>query len=126
MARVSRVPLSGDSTGLPLLVTPVTTPGETVHVATTKKVNGYDLLTLHAQNNHTAAVDLSIEITDGTSTVTMLIAVPAKSVANDLLKDLMINEGVTVKAFASSADKITLSGFCNQVDLHAADPYALG
>lgn len=122
MARVTRVPLSASALGFPVKVTPTATPGETVHAGTTKNEVGFDSVTLHAINSHTAAVDLSIEITDGTTTETMVVNLAAKTRVNDVLKDIIVKQGFTIKAFASVADVVFLMGSCDQTEVHAANP----
>lgn len=122
MARVTRVPLSASALGFPVKVTPTATPGEAVHAGTTKKDAGFDSITLHAINSHNAAVVLSLEITDGTTTETMAISLPANSRTNDILKDMIVKQGYTVRAFAATADVVFLTGYCDQTEMHAANP----
>ncbi len=125
MARVTRVALSvpAANSGVPVKVTPTATAGETIHTATTKKDNGFDSVTLHANNSHTAAVDLSLEIFNGTTVAeTMLVSLAAKTAVKDILKDFILMEGYSIRAFASVADVVHLYGHCDQTETHATNP----
>lgn len=112
----SKIPFSGSTQGKPIKVVATATLGTTIHTTGTSATIE-DSLYLWAYNGHTADVLLTIEF--GGVTVpdqNLLMTVPFKSGLVLLVDGAMLlgngSAGLTVSAFAATANVITLWGFC--------------
>jgi hypothetical protein len=107
--------LSGSTDGKPIKVTQTATAGDTIHTAIAGTVAGtFDEIWLWAYNGHTADVVLTIEF--GGATVpdqNIVVTIPYKSGLVPVVPGLILQNGMVVKAFAATANVITLSGFVN-------------
>ena len=117
MAIVVKRKLSGSTDGMPIKVVPTSTAGTTIHTAVAGTTAGtFDEIWLYAYNGHTAAVDLTIEY--GGATVpdqNIIVTLEAKSGLQMIVPGLILQNGLVVKAFASVANVITLSGWVNSI-----------
>lgn len=117
MATVVKRKLSGSTNGAPIKVVPTATAGTLLHTAIAGTTDGtYDEIWLFAQNNHTAAVVLTIEFGGATApdqNVTMTLA--SKSGLQLIIPGLILQNGLTVKAFASVANVVSIVGFINNI-----------
>ncbi len=117
MATVLKRKLSGSTDGKPIKVVATATAGTTIHTAVAGTTAGtFDEVWLWAYNGHTTTVVLTIEF--GGATVpdqNIVITLAAKSGLTLLVPGLILQNGLTVAAFASVANVITLSGFVNQM-----------
>lgn len=115
MATYTKNLLSGSTNGKQIKVAATGTPGTTVHTAVAG-TSGVDEIWLWAQNNHTAAVALTIEF-GGTASPDDLIVVTlaSKTGLQPILPGLLLNNGCVVKAFAGTTNVICLSGYVNSI-----------
>jgi hypothetical protein len=109
--------LSGSTDGKPVLVVAITTAGTTVHTAVAGTTPGTFAETwLWPYNGNTSAVVLTIEF--GGADVpdqNIVLTLAAQAGLVPILPGLILQNGMVVKAFASVANKVTLSGFVNAI-----------
>lgn len=100
----------GLSGGNIVSVTQTATAGNVAHVA--NNVMGKDFVHLWAQNKHTSAVDLSIEVTDSADNVlyTMVVNLGIKNVPTKVLDGFYLANGNKLKAFAGTTAVVALFG----------------
>jgi hypothetical protein len=118
MATFSKLTLSGSTDGRPIKVAATATPGTTIHTASTVATT-YDEIWLYAQNTDTTDRKLTIEF-GGTSSPDDLIEYTVKAenglyliVPGLVLKGNAV--ALVVKAFAATADVVTISGYVNRI-----------
>lgn len=109
------VPFSASTQGKPVKVVATSTAGTTIHVTGTSATN-IDRLYMFAYNGHTADVLLTIEF--GGVTVpdqNIVLTVPFKTGLVLVVDGLPLlgngSVGLTVGAFAATANVITISGY---------------
>ena len=109
--------LSGSTDGKAIKVVQTATAGDTIHTAVAGTTAGtYDEIWIWAYNGHTADVVLTIEF--GGATVpdqNIVSTIPAKAGLLLVVPGLILQNGMVVKAFAGTANVITLSGFVNSI-----------
>ena len=107
--------LSGSTDGMPVKVVATATAGTTIHTAVAGTIAGtFDEVWLWAYNGHSADVTLTIEY--GGATVpdqNIVVTLASKSGLIPIVPGLILQNGLVVKAFAGTANVITLSGFVN-------------
>jgi len=117
MAKAYKRKLTGSTDGMPIKVVATATPGTTIHTAVSGTTAGtFDEIWLYAYNGHTTTVTLTIEY--GGATVpdqNIIITLAAKSGLTLIVPGLILQNGLVVKAFASVANVVTLSGFVNSI-----------
>ena len=117
MATAVKRKLSGSTDGMPIKVVATATAGTTIHTVPAGTTDGsYDEIWLYAYNGHTTTVTLTIEY--GGATVpdqNIIITLAAKSGLTLIVPGLILQNALSVKAFASVANVITLSGFVNRI-----------
>ncbi len=117
MATILKRKLSGSTDGKPVLVVATATAGTTIHTAVAGTTAGtFDEIWLWAYNGHTADVVLTIEF--GGATVpdqNIVMTVPVKAGLMLVVPGLILQNGMVVKAFAATANVITLNGFINSI-----------
>lgn len=117
MSQAVKRKLSGSTDGKPIKVVQTATAGDTIHTAVAGTTAGtFDEIWLYAYNGHTASVTLTIEF--GGATVpdqNIILTLPAKSGLTLIVPGLILQNGMVVKAFASVANVITISGFVNAI-----------
>lgn len=117
MATVAKRKLSGSTDGRAVKVAATATAGTLVHTAVAGTTPGtFDEVWLWARNGHTAAVDLTIEF-GGVSSPddTVVITVAPKVGLVPVLPGLILQNGCVVRAFAVTANVVTVSGFVNGI-----------
>ena len=108
--------LSGSTDGLGVKVVQTATAGTTIHTAVAGTTAGtYDEVWLWAQNNHTADVVLTIEYGDANAEDNIIVTIPYKAGLVPIVPGLLLQNEKTVKAFAATADVITVHGFVNSM-----------
>lgn len=117
MSTVKKRKLSGSTDGAPIKVVATATAGTTIHTAIAGTTVGtFDEIWIYAQNNHTSAVTLTIEYGGATAPDQNIITTLASKAGLQLIvPGLILQNGLTVKAFASSANVICISGFVNTI-----------
>ena len=119
MATFSKQILSGSTDGRPIKVAATATPGTTIHTGSATATT-YDEIWLYGMNSDTTARKLTIEW-GGTSAPDDLIEVTlaAESGLVLLTPGLIIkgnaSTALVVKAFAASANVLTIHGYVNRI-----------
>lgn len=115
MAVFTKRKLSGSTDGLPVKVVATGTAGTLIHTAVSGTTAGtFDEVWLYAYNGHTAAVTLTIEY--GGATVpdqNIVVTLASKSGLSLIVPGLILQNAKEVRAFAGTANVITLSGWVN-------------
>lgn len=119
MATYSKVLLSGSSGGRPVKVAATGTPGTTIH-ATGTSATTIDEIWLYAMNTDSTDHKLTLEYGGTTSPDDLLeVTIVAESGLVLLVPGLVLTgDGAsarTVRAFAASANVITISGYVNRI-----------
>lgn len=113
MATYTRETLTGSTDGLPIKITPTSTPGTTIHTA---HATSDDEIWLWAANTDTVDRKLTLEWGGTTSPDhTIEVTIPAESGGSLVSPGWTLTNSKVVKAFAASADKILLIGFVNRI-----------
>lgn len=113
MATFSKIALSGSTDGLPVKVVATATAGTTIHTA---HATALDEIWLYAYNGHTSDVVLTVEY--GGATVpdqNIILTVSSKSGLALVVPGLILTNSKVLKAFAATANVITLSGYVNRI-----------
>lgn len=112
---VSRIPLSGSTDGRAVKVAATSSAGTTIHTATSS-ASDCDVITLYAYNSSGSAVNLTLQW-GGTTSVDddIKLSIPATSGLTLVVPDLVLRNSLVVKAYAGTADVITIHGFVNRV-----------
>ena len=117
MATAVKRKLSGSTDGKPIKVVATDTAGTAIHTAVAGTTAGtYDEVWLWAQNNHTDVVTLTIEFGDATAPDSnIVVTLASKAGLVPIVPGLPLQNEATVKAFASVANTVCLSGFINSI-----------
>lgn len=108
--------LSGSTDGMPVLVEATATAGTLIHTAVAGTDDGtYDEIYIFAENNHTLPVTLTIEYGDATTSHNIITTLASKSGLQLIIPGLILQNSMTIKAFAGTASVISLSGFVNRM-----------
>lgn len=113
MATFSKIKLSESTDGLPVKVVQTATAGTLVHTA---HASALDEVWLYAYNGHSADVVLTVEF--GGASVpdqNIILTVSTKSGLALVVPGLLLTNSKTIKAFAATANVITLSGYINRI-----------
>lgn len=119
MATFSKLVLSGSTDGRAIKIAATGTPGTTIHTGSSTATT-IDEVWIYAQNTDTTARKLTVEW-GGTSSPDDLIEVTVAAesglllVAPGLLIKGNASAALVVKAFAASANVITIHGFVNRI-----------
>ncbi len=112
---IARIPFSGSTHGRGVKVVATATAGTTIHTATSSATD-CDVITLYATNSDSASVNLTIEYGGTTSPDDLIkLAIPATSGLTLVLPDFVLRNSLIIKAFAGTANVITIHGFVNRV-----------
>lgn len=107
--------LSWSTDGKAIKVVQTATAWDTIHTAVAWTTAGtYDEIWLWATNNHTEAVNLTLE--RGTATAAdgnIQMSIPSKTWLYLVVPWLILQNGMVVKAFAATTNVILISGFVN-------------
>ncbi|HJZ04488.1 MAG TPA: hypothetical protein VJ327_01335 [Patescibacteria group bacterium] len=117
MATALKRKLSGSTDGLPIKVVATATAGTTIHTAVAGTTAGtFDEIWLFAFNSHTASVTLTIEYGGATAPDQNIVSTLASNSGLQLIvPGLILQNGLVVKAFAGTANVVTISGFVNTI-----------
>ena len=117
MASFLKRALSGSTSGMPIKVAATATAGTTIHTAVAGTTAGtYDEIWLYAYNSHTAAVELTIEYGGATAPdQNIKVTLASKSGLSLIVPGLILQNGLTVAAFAGTANVVTISGWVNRI-----------
>ena len=115
MATFTKNKLSGSTNGKQIKVVATATAGTLIHTAVSGTTN-WDEVWIYAENNHTSAADLTIEFGGVASPDDLIImSIPSKSGLYLIVPGLILQNGLAVRAFASVANVISISGFVNSI-----------
>lgn len=117
MTTYARQLLSGSTNGKAIKVAATATPGTTVHTALSGTA-GFDEVYAWVTNTHTSSVDLTIEwggTTDPDDLVSKTVSIPALSGPTPIIPGLNLQNSLVVKAFASVANKLLMTGYVNRI-----------
>lgn len=108
--------LSGSTDGKGIKVAATATAWTLIHTAvswTTAWV--YDEIWLYATNNHTAAVNLTIEFGSASTDDNIQMSIPSKTGEYFIIPWFILQNWATVKAFAETANVITIHWWVNAI-----------
>ena len=109
--------LSGSTDGKAIKITQVATAGDTIHTAVAGTTAGtFDEIWLWAFNSDSSTRTLTVEF--GGATVpdqNIVVSLAAQSGLIPIVPGLILQNAMTVKAFASVADVVTVTGFVNTI-----------
>jgi len=117
MATYSRQLLSGSTNGKPIKVVATATAGTTIHTAVSG-TSGFDEVYAWVTNTSGAAVTLTIEFggtTDPDQLIVKALSIPANSPPIPILTGQVLQNGLTIGAFAGSANVLLISGYVNRI-----------
>lgn len=115
MATFSKLVLSGSTNGRQIPVAATATPGTLIHTVAAG-TTGMDEIWLYAVNSSTSAVKLTVEwggTTANTDHIELTIAGEAGLIL--VSPGLVLNNGLSVRAFAATANVINISGYANRI-----------
>ena len=117
MATAVKRKLSGSTDGKAIKIAATATPGTAIHTAVAGTTAGtYDEIWLWAFNSHTGNIKLTIEFGGASAPDdNIIITIPALAGLVPVVPGLILQNQATVKAFASSANVITITGFVNSI-----------
>lgn len=115
MATFSKLVLSGSTNGRQIAVAATSTPGTLIHTSAAGTA-GMDEVWLYAVNSSTSTVKLTLEwggTTANTDHIELNIAGEAGLVL--VVPGLVLNNGLSVRAFAATTNVINISGYVNRI-----------
>jgi hypothetical protein len=117
MATFKKRKLSGSTDGKGIKIVQTATAGDTIHTAVAGTTVGtFDEIWLFAFNSDAAAVTLTIEYGGATAPDQNIICTLAsKSGLQLIVPGLILQNTMVVKAFASAANVVTISGYVNTI-----------
>ena len=116
MATYSKELLSGSTQGKGILVTATSTAGTLIHTAVTGTTD-LDEIWLYAVNTHSADIKLTLEWGEATEpNGNIEQTVPTESGLMLLVPGLLLQNGLTVKAFVGTGSEIVIHGYANKID----------
>jgi hypothetical protein len=112
---VSRIPLSGSTHGRAVLVAATASAGTIIHTATSSATD-CDVVTLYAYNSSGSAVNLTLQWGGTTSPDDdMKLSIPTTSGLTLVVPDLVLRNSLLIRAYAGTANVVTIQGFVNRV-----------
>jgi len=115
MGDFTKLLLSGSTNGRPIKVTKTATAGDLIHTAVAG-TSSIDEIYIYANNTSAATILLTVEW-GGVSSPDDLIEfnVPSETGLYCITPGMLLQNGLIVRAFASAANLITISGFVNRI-----------
>lgn len=117
MPSYSRQLLSGSTNGRAIPVAATATPGTLVHQALAGST-GFDEVYVWASNVTNAAATITIEwggATDPGDHMVKQLSIPAYSPPIPIITGQVLQNGLSVRAFAGTASAINLTGYVNRI-----------
>lgn len=115
MATYSKVLLSGSTNGKQIKVAATATAGTLLHTAVAG-TSSLDEVWLYAVNSSASSVKLTIEWGEATAPDGNIeVSIPAESGYTLVVPGLLLQNGLTVKAFAATANVILINGYVNRI-----------
>tara|TARA_R100001143_G_C3239932_1_gene78652 strand:- start:107 stop:457 length:351 start_codon:yes stop_codon:yes gene_type:complete len=116
MATISKQPISGAANGLGVKVAATGSAGTTIHTAVAGGVD-WDEVWLYATNTNTTAETLVLQWGGTTAIDNEIRAVIQASETVLVSPGLILRNGLVIKAYSTTANKVTIHGFVNQLDV---------
>ena len=117
MATAKKRKLSGSTDGKAIKIAQTATAGDTIHTAVAGTTAGtFDEIWLWAYNGHAANVVLTIEF--GGADVpdqNIVVTIPFKAGLIPVVPGFILQNEMVIKAFAGTANVITINGFVNAI-----------
>ena len=115
MATYAKQKLSGSTNGRQIKIAAIASPGTVIHTAVAS-LTDQDEVWLYATNNHTASLSLTIQLGGTTSPDDLIqMNIPSKSGLYLIVPGFVLNNGVSVRAFAQTANLLCISGWVNRI-----------
>lgn len=114
MATFSKIPLSQSVSGRGILVTASVSTGTLIHSASAGSI-AYDEVWIYGHNNSTSSVKLTVEYGNTSVQDNIEITLLGESGLVLVVPGLFLTNSLSVTAFASTANVITLHGYVNRV-----------
>jgi hypothetical protein len=114
MATFSKVILSGSTNGKFKNISASATPGTALHTVAAG-TSGLDEVWLYASNSASTTVKLTVEYGGTTSADQIEISIPGESGLVLVSPGLVLNNGLSISAFAGTANVISISGYANRI-----------
>jgi hypothetical protein len=116
MATYSKELLSASTNGKGILVAATATAGTLIHTAVSGTTD-LEEVWLYAVNAHSADIKLTLEWGEATEpTGNIEQTVPTESGLMLLVPGLLLQNGLTIKAFAGTANEVVIHGYVNKID----------
>lgn len=116
MATATKRCLSGVAYGVGIEITQTSTAGNTIHTAVNSTTAGtVDEIWLWATNNHTADVLLTIEMSGADHAQNIQVTIPYRCGLIPVVPGFILQNALTVKAFAATTAVITIFGYVNSI-----------
>jgi len=115
MAEYSKLKLSASTNGRGIKIAATASPGTLLHTAVSGILD-QDEVWLYATNNHTANLELTLEL-GGVASPDDLVkfSVPFKNGLYLVVPGFVFNNGVAIRAFAATANLISVHGWVNRI-----------
>jgi hypothetical protein len=110
----SKTLLSGSTNGASILVSASATPGTVIHTSQSG-TSGLDEVWLYADNSSTSAVKLTVEFGGTAEKDQIEISIAGESGLILVVPGLVLNNSLVVRAFAGTANVISISGYVNRI-----------
>lgn len=114
MATFNKLALSGSTNGKPISVSASVTAGTIIHTAQSG-TSGLDEVWLYAVNTSASAVKLTVEFGGTTSVENIELTITGESGLILVIPGLVLNNSQVVRAFAGTANVISISGYVNRI-----------
>lgn len=117
MTTYARILLSGSTSGKPIPVVAVATPGTLIHTAVAGAA-AFDETYIYASNVTGAAATLTIEYggaADPGDLLVKAVSVPANSGPVAIAVGQSLNGGLVVRAFSGTASALNITGWANRI-----------
>mgnify|MGYP001614490575 FL=1 len=113
----SRVLLSGSTSGRPIPVAAVATPGTLIHTAVAGATS-FNEIYAWAANVTAAAATLTVEwggVTDPGDHMVKTYSIPANSPPFPIATGQVLNGGLVMRAFSGTASALNIVGYVNRI-----------
>lgn len=115
MATYSKEFLSASTNGKQIKVAATSTAGTLIHTAVSGTTN-QDEIWIYAVNSTTSNVKLTIEWGEATAPDGNIeVTIPTEDGYTLVIPGLLLNNGLTVRAFAGTANVILINGYVNRI-----------
>ncbi len=117
MSTYTKEALSGSTHGRGILVAATSSPGTTIHTASAGTTSASeDVITLYAYNSNSTAETVVVQWGGTTSPDDEIIQnVAAKTGLTLLVADLILRNGLIVKVYSTTTNKVTIHGYANRI-----------